>query len=63
MFTAMIETLKAHPRKIVFTEGSDAVFYDLSELYPDCEKFMAQTGRDLIKKFEEEKNNGKISGN
>ena len=24
MFTAMIETLKAHPRKIVFTEGSDA---------------------------------------
>ena len=33
------------------------------ELYPDCEKFMAQTGRNLIKKFEEEKNNGKISGN
>ena len=21
-----------------FTEGSDAVFYDLSELYPDCEQ-------------------------
>ena len=24
MFTSMIETLKANPRKIVFTEGSDA---------------------------------------
>mgnify|MGYP004461870271 CR=1 FL=1 len=33
------------------------------ELIPECEKLMAQTGRNLIKKFEEEKNNGKISGN
>ena len=24
MFTSMIETLKANPRKIVFTEGTDA---------------------------------------
>mgnify|MGYP000408226568 CR=1 FL=1 len=33
MFTSMIETLKANPHKIVFTEGTDARILEATLLY------------------------------